>query len=250
MPHLAETWNTMIARKQTERENNIIAVNLNEIYHGTKREQIVQKASLYITKVSENLLARFEAEKRRLFSDKMSSTIGLRAMNLNDISSLSNSFKAVFVTKLLEKDAKTDQAVYTALARLRDGQSDMVMEKWGIQDMIEEINAYFKGIDKAVMKSEADVRLLEKLQKAKIKHIKFDLPNITDVKEMYPNWKEKQAPKYEHRTDPLKGSLQMKENFDPQAQKEQVRLGKLRAMSDLVDAVLEYDASDIIYMND
>lgn len=85
--------------------------------------------------------------------------------------------------------------------------------------MIEEINSYFTGIDKAVMKSEADVRLLEKLQKAKLNRIKFDLPNITDVKEMYPDWKEKQDPtkKYEHRTDPLKGSLQMKDTYDPLA---------------------------------
>ena len=73
--------------------------------------------------------------------------------------------------------------------------------------MIEEINAYFKGIDNAVRKSEADVRLLEKLQKAKVNHIKFDLPNISDVRKMYPGWKEKQDPKLEHRTDPLKGSL-------------------------------------------
>lgn len=42
-------------------------------------------------------------------------------MTSNEIASLSDSFKADFTMKLLEKDAQTDKAVYTALAKVRDG---------------------------------------------------------------------------------------------------------------------------------
>lgn len=75
MGKLDESWNTMMARKQIEKESRHCFANLNVIYNGAKREQSVKLAAFYIKKVSENLLARFEAEKRRIFNEKLNNTV-------------------------------------------------------------------------------------------------------------------------------------------------------------------------------